>query len=84
MRNDLGSFAPSCIRYWTREAIRCFKSNFDCLKCKNYFLIESQPCQMKAAVLELYKVLGAPDEGNLKRDFTYGNRRIKPEKKADY
>ena len=82
MRNALGKFAPSCIRYWTEQAMRCLKFNLECDKCG--LKIESQPCQMKAAVLELYKVLGAPNEGNLKRDYTNGNRRIKPTEKADY
>ena len=58
--NELGKFAPSCIRYWTKEAVECYQNKFDCLHCPTYYLIKSQPCQMKAAVLELYRLFGKP------------------------
>ncbi|MBR2526567.1 hypothetical protein IKE67_08905 [bacterium] len=60
--NELGNYAPSNIRYWTKGAIECYKSKFDCLHCKTYYIMESGVCQMKATVLELYKKFGEPKE----------------------
>lgn len=60
MRNSLGAFAPSNVQNWTEEAVKCYESKFDCLNCNNYYLLISQPCQMKAAVIELFKKYGKP------------------------
>lgn len=62
MHNELGNYALANIRYWTKGAIECYKSKFDCLHCKTYYIMESGVCQMKATVLELYKKLGEPEE----------------------
>lgn len=75
MRNDLGDFAPSCIRYWTEQATQCAKSRFNCMNCKVYYIMESQPCQMKAAVLELFKRFGKPKNEVVKGSFVKNGKR---------
>lgn len=67
--NELGKFAPSALRYWTATAVECYDSNFDCLHCRCYYLVESQECQMKAAVLELYRKFGEPTAENVRRNY---------------
>lgn len=63
MKNALGQFSKSTVQYWTKAAIDCYNSKFNCLFCRYYYAIESQPCQMKAAVLELFKKYGEPKKG---------------------
>lgn len=70
--NDLGRYAPSSLRYWTKTAVECYKSHFNCLDCPTYYLMESQPCQMKAAVLELFKKHGEPTEETVRRSYDIG------------
>lgn len=74
MNNDFGQFAPSCLRMWSKAAIECFKRKFDCLNCPVYYQLESQPCQMKAAVAELYRKFGEPKEEDI-RSFTKNGKR---------
>ena len=72
--NELGKFAPSCLRSWSSSAVECYNSKFDCLHCPVYYLMESQECQMKAAVLELYKKFGEPTAENIRRSYDVANR----------
>ena len=71
--NELGNYAPSALRYWTATAVECYNSNFDCLSCSVH--LESQPCQMKAAVLELYRKFGEPTAENIRRSYDIGAMR---------
>lgn len=67
--NELGHYAPSALKYWTATAVECYNSCFDCLHCNCYWLMTSQPCQMKAAVLELYRKFGLPNSQNTRRNY---------------
>ena len=60
MLNPLGRYTEQGLKAWTDEAIECYESKFDCLHCANYYLMTSQPCQMKAVVIELFKRHGEP------------------------
>jgi hypothetical protein len=59
MRNELGNFANSMI-HWTVQAVECYRNGCICRNCD--VKIKSQKCQMKAAVLELFKKFGKPKE----------------------
>lgn len=49
-------------RRWTIAAIDCYKRGCNCQGCfYNNFLSGNAKCQMKAAVLELVRVLGRPE-----------------------
>ncbi|MFI3300281.1 MAG: hypothetical protein R3Y28_02555 [Candidatus Gastranaerophilales bacterium] len=58
---DLGKTVA--VRRWTPTAIECYKRACKCEDCfyKEFFSEESQKCMMKASVLELVRVLGAPN-----------------------
>ena len=60
-RNSLGMIGD--VRRWTGSAIDCYKRGCVCKGCqfKNYFESINQKCQMKATVLELVRVNGAPE-----------------------
>ena len=51
------------VRRWTTTALECYKRGCNCEGCfyTDFFNNSSQKCQMKAAVLELVRVLGKPD-----------------------
>ena len=65
MRNDLGVYAESVVN-WTVAALDCYKLRCNCSKCAVKPLIKSQPCQMKAIVIELIRTVGYPKEENCK------------------
>lgn len=52
---------------WTEGAIYCYKRGCNCQGCYMNDLIESTPCRMKNAVLELVRKFGKPpeDDGGL-------------------
>jgi hypothetical protein len=51
------------IKRWTPTAIDCYKRGCICEGCfyNDFFSGATQKCQMKAAVLELVRVIGTPD-----------------------
>ena len=51
------------VRRWTTTALECYKRGCNCEGCfyRDFFSASSQKCQMKASVLELVRVIGAPD-----------------------
>ena len=51
------------VRRWTTTALECYKRGCNCEGCfyKDFFSGSSQKCQMKASVLELVRVIGAPN-----------------------
>ncbi len=51
------------VRRWTPTAIECYKRGCNCEGCfyKDFFSGSSHKCQMKAAVLELVRVIGTPN-----------------------
>ena len=51
------------VRRWTTTALECSKRGCNCEGCfyRDFFSASSQKCQMKASVLELVRVIGAPD-----------------------
>lgn len=51
------------VRRWTTTALECYKRGCNCEGCfyRDFFSGSSQKCQMKASVLELVRVIGAPD-----------------------
>ena len=51
------------VRRWTATAIECYKRGCNCEGCfyNDFFSGNYQKCQMKASVLELVRVIGAPD-----------------------
>ena len=57
MFNDIGR--TGSISRWTIDAINCYKRGCVCEGCPIQNLISSK-CFMKASVIELVKVLGAP------------------------
>lgn len=67
MYNELGNYAPSMVTKWTKAAVECYRQK-NCEDCPVY--LESQPCQMKAAVLELVRTLGKPD---INKDYKDGS-----------
>lgn len=60
-RRDIGKTAG--VRRWTTTALECYKRQCSCNGCfyNAFFSSSSQKCQMKAAVLELVRVIGKPD-----------------------
>ena len=68
--NELGQYSTMNLRGWSSSAVECYDRQFDCLHCPVYYLLQSQPCQMKAAVLELYKKYGEPTRENTRRIVT--------------
>ena len=64
-RNDLG-ITPNYVR-WTLEAFECYKRGCNCEGCyyKEFFKDTNQKCQMKASVLELIRILGIPQPGDI-------------------
>ena len=71
-RNELGYFAPSMTKQWTKSAVECWQKCFKCEDCPVYWQMTSQPCQMKAAVIELVKNVGLPNENNCRSWSFYG------------
>lgn len=57
MFNDMGR--TGSIKRWTIEAINCYKRGCVCKNCPIPKMISSK-CFMKASVIELVRVLGAP------------------------
>ena len=51
------------VRRWTVTALECYKRGCNCEGCfyKDFFSGSTHKCQMKASVLELVRVIGAPD-----------------------
>ena len=51
------------VRRWTATAVDCYKRGCNCEGCfyNDFFSGSHQKCQMKASVLELVRVIGAPD-----------------------
>lgn len=47
---------------WTEGSIYCYKRGCNCQGCYMKDLIESMPCRMKSAVLELVRKFGKPNE----------------------
>lgn len=41
--------------FWTKTALECYNSHFDCDNCSINRIMKSQKCQMKACVLELIR-----------------------------
>jgi hypothetical protein len=76
MDNDLGRYIPSSIRRWSESAIFCLKRCCRCTGCP--VRIDTQKCQMKAAVLELFKKFGKPKEEEI-RSFTANGKRYYPD-----
>lgn len=61
MRNELGKFTTP--RRWHEITLMCYRRGCVCNGCKEYeFLSDGVKCQVKAAVLESVRVLGAPFE----------------------
>lgn len=50
------------IRRWTTTAIECYKRGCNCQGCLMKKLIKSQKCKMKNTVIELVRILGAPNK----------------------
>ena len=51
------------VRRWTPTATDCYQRGCNCNGCfyNDFFSGTTQKCQMKAAVLELVRVIGTPD-----------------------
>ena len=51
------------VRRWTNTALDCYKRGCVCEGCfyNDFFNGTSHRCQMKAAVLDLVRVIGKPD-----------------------
>lgn len=51
------------VRRWTSTAIECYKRGCVCSGCfySDFFKGSPQRCQMKTSVLELVRILGAPE-----------------------
>lgn len=51
------------IKRWTPTALECYKRGCVCEGCfyNDFFSAAAQKCQMKTAVLDLVKTIGAPD-----------------------
>lgn len=63
MYNSLGR--TGSVRYWTIDAINCYKRGCICEGCPIREMVKSiGRCQMKAAVLELVKIHGIPTKRN--------------------
>ena len=63
MYNLLGSIGS--VRYWTTDAINCYKRGCICEGCPIREMIKSlSRCQMKATVLELVRIHGIPTKRN--------------------
>jgi len=53
------------VRRWTKTAEDCFNRGCKCQGCYfNDFFSNNRKCQMKLTVLELVRVLGAPENSN--------------------
>ena len=50
------------VKRWTPTALECYKRGCVCEGCfySDFFSATAQKCQMKAAVLELVRTIGAP------------------------
>ena len=50
------------VRRWNNAALECYKRGCVCDGCfySDFFSATAQKCQMKAAVLELVRTIGAP------------------------
>ena len=55
------------VRRWTPTAVECYKRGCNCEGCwyNEFFNGTYQKCQMKASVLELVRVMGAPSTVDL-------------------
>ena len=63
MYNLLGRIGS--VRYWTTDAINCYKRGCICEGCPIREMIKSlSRCQMKATVLELVRIHGIPTKRN--------------------
>lgn len=69
-RNFIGAYAPSTTWQWTKQAVECYEYGGNCAICG--IKMESQPCQMKAVVVELVKNVGKPNEKNCRHWSFYG------------
>ena len=51
------------VKRWTPTALECYKRGCVCEGCfySDFFSATAQKCQMKAAVLELVRTIGAPN-----------------------
>ena len=51
------------VKRWTPTALECYKRGCVCDGCfySDFFSATAQKCQMKAAVLELVRTIGAPN-----------------------
>ena len=58
----------AAVRRWTELSIECYKRGCVCTGCfyRNFFAKSNQKCHMKAAVLELVRVLGMPKDVEIK------------------
>ena len=63
MYNSLGR--TGSVRYWTTDAVNCYKRGCVCEGCPIKRLVKSlYKCQMKASVLELVRIHGIPTKRN--------------------
>ena len=63
MYNSLGRIGS--VRYWSTDAINCYKRGCICEGCPIREMIKSiDRCQMKATVLELVRIHGIPTKRN--------------------
>lgn len=63
MANIFREVTAKCLINWTPSAIQCYKSGCNCSKCtviKGLESITPKNCNMKAVVLNLVKIHGAP------------------------
>mgnify|MGYP006908887650 FL=1 len=60
-RRDMGT--AIAVKRWTPTALECYKRGCNCEGCfySDFFSATAQKCQMKAAVLELVRTIGAPN-----------------------
>lgn len=60
---DLSHVPAKKYRRWSQDAINCYNRGGVCRGCPILDIIEGN-CYMKAAVMELVRVLGAPPKKN--------------------
>lgn len=69
--NDLGRYSKrNLYGGWSKQAADCFNIDCECSLCDIPRKMESQKCQMKATVLELFKKYGRPTSENTKGVYT--------------
>lgn len=85
-KNDIGFTAKSRYLYWNKTALDCYERHCKCEGCLLDKIVRQQisydpkvefekdpkrrPCQMKATVLELIRLIGKPKKKEVKIENT--------------